>query len=136
MITLRQVKGTRLTHAKLDGNFEDLDLRVLNNSSSIQAINDAISDILNTLSSMTTVSSVNGQTGAVVLDGADIAYDGTASGLIANNIQDAIDEVMSSLDDFVVNPMTTAGDLIVGGTDGVPVRLPLGDEGQVLSLRL
>lgn len=32
------------------------------------------------------------------------------------------------------NPMTTAGDLIVGGTDGAPARLPKGETGQVLKV--
>lgn len=72
MITLRRVKGTRLTHAELDGNFEDLDLRVLNNSSSIQAINDAISDILV-------------KTGDVIVnvgpvDGSSVIYSGISTG--------------------------------------------------------
>ena len=30
------------------------------------------------------------------------------------------------------NPMTTAGDIIVGSTDGVPVRLPKGADGKVI----
>jgi hypothetical protein len=32
------------------------------------------------------------------------------------------------------NPMTTAGDIIVGGTDGVPARLAKGTDGQVLKM--
>lgn len=32
------------------------------------------------------------------------------------------------------NPMTTAGDLIVGGENGAPTRLPIGAEGQVLKV--
>jgi hypothetical protein len=31
------------------------------------------------------------------------------------------------------NPMTTLGDIIVGGQDGVPTRLPVGTAGQVIS---
>jgi hypothetical protein len=30
------------------------------------------------------------------------------------------------------NPMTTAGDIIVGGTSGAPTRLAKGTEGQAL----
>lgn len=33
------------------------------------------------------------------------------------------------------NPMTTAGDIIVGGTSGAPLRLPIGTEGQVAVVR-
>ena len=32
------------------------------------------------------------------------------------------------------NPMTTAGDVIVGGVDGVPTRLAKGTDGQVLTM--
>ncbi|HLH80806.1 MAG TPA: hypothetical protein VKV29_11070 [Chthonomonas sp.] len=34
----------------------------------------------------------------------------------------------------MTNPMTTAGDLIVGGTGGTPQRLPVGSNGQVLEV--
>lgn len=33
------------------------------------------------------------------------------------------------------NPMTTAGDIIVGGASGAPLRLPIGTEGQVAVVR-
>ena len=32
------------------------------------------------------------------------------------------------------NPMTTAGDIIIGGASGTPVRLGIGTEGQVLTI--
>ena len=35
----------------------------------------------------------------------------------------------------MTNPMTTAGDIIVGGTSGAPTRLAKGDDGQVLTLK-
>lgn len=35
----------------------------------------------------------------------------------------------------LTNPMTTLGDLIAGGTSGVPTRLPIGTDGQVLTAR-
>lgn len=35
----------------------------------------------------------------------------------------------------MANPMTTAGDVIVGGAAGVPARIPIGAEGQVLVVR-
>lgn len=35
---------------------------------------------------------------------------------------------------WMVNPMTAAGDLIVGGVDGEPTRLPVGSQGQFLSI--
>ena len=34
----------------------------------------------------------------------------------------------------LTNPMTTAGDLIVGGVDGAPTREPVGGEGEVLAV--
>jgi len=34
----------------------------------------------------------------------------------------------------MTNPMTTAEDLVVGGVDGAPARLPVGSEGQVLKV--
>lgn len=34
----------------------------------------------------------------------------------------------------MTNPMTAADDLIIGGTDGVPTRLPKGTEGQILKV--
>lgn len=34
----------------------------------------------------------------------------------------------------MANPMTTAGDLIVGGASGAPTRLPKGTDGQVLTM--
>lgn len=42
------------------------------------------------------VTSVNGQTGVVNLDAADIPYDNTASGLTATEVQAAIDEIVAS----------------------------------------
>lgn len=42
------------------------------------------------------VSSVNGQTGVVVLDAGDIAYDNGTSGLTATDVQAAIDEVYAA----------------------------------------
>jgi len=38
----------------------------------------------------------------------------------------------TSQGNVVVNPMTTAGDLVKGGASGIPERLPVGTEGQVL----
>lgn len=35
---------------------------------------------------------------------------------------------------LVVNPMTTAGDIIIGGTAGSPTRLGIGSDGQVLTV--
>lgn len=34
----------------------------------------------------------------------------------------------------LINPMTTAGDLIIGGASGAPARLGIGDDGEVLKL--
>ena len=38
------------------------------------------------------------------------------------------------LDSVLTNPMTSAGDIIYGGTSGIPTRLPKGSDGQVLKL--
>lgn len=43
------------------------------------------------------VVSVNGQTGAVVLDAADIAYDNSGSSLLADDTQEAIDELANMI---------------------------------------
>lgn len=48
-------------------------------------------------SSSNAVVSVNGLTGAVSLDAEDIPYDNTASGLSATDVQDAIDEIVSTI---------------------------------------
>lgn len=37
-------------------------------------------------------------------------------------------------DPLIVNPMSAPGDLIVGGYDGTPIRLPVGLAGQVLTV--
>ena len=42
--------------------------------------------------------------------------------------------VIASTDTGMLNPMTTSGDLIVGGTSGTPVRLVSGTTGQVLKV--
>lgn len=39
------------------------------------------------------VTSVNGQTGAVVITAADVIYDNTTSGMAAEDVQAAIDEL-------------------------------------------
>lgn len=46
------------------------------------------------------VDSVNGQTGVVQIDAADVPYDNTASGLVATNVQTAIDEVAGGSPSF------------------------------------
>lgn len=49
-------------------------------------------------------------------------------------IDDAVDAVGSIPENIMANPMTAAGDLIVGGTDGEPARLAKGTAGQVLKM--
>lgn len=49
-------------------------------------------------------------------------------------IDDAVDAVGQLPDDLISNPMTAAGDLIVGGTDGEPGKLAAGTTGQVLKI--
>jgi hypothetical protein len=45
----------------------------------------------------------------------------------------AVADLEGQIDGKMANPMTTAGDLIVGGTAGAPTRLGGGSEGQVLT---
>lgn len=81
------------------------------------------------------VDSVNGQTGAVSLDAEDIPYDGTSSGLSATDVQGAIDELEGMVGGGgMANPMTTAGDIIIGGASGSPARLAAGTNGYVLTI--
>lgn len=44
------------------------------------------------------------------------------------------DGVISSSGSCLTNPMTTAGDIIIGGTSGAPTRLAKGTDGQVLTV--
>lgn len=37
-------------------------------------------------------------------------------------------------DDYVINPLTTFGDIIVADTNGYPLRLPIGSEGYVMTV--
>lgn len=53
-------------------------------------------------------------------------------GIIAINSSNYIVDI--TLGSVVVNPMTTDGDIIVGGTSGAPTRLAKGTQGQVLSV--
>lgn len=48
--------------------------------------------------------------------------------------QSQVTDLTTNLAAKVTNPMTAAGDLIVGGTSGAPARLAKGIDGQVLSL--
>lgn len=65
------------------------------------------------------------------LDGDDIAYTNVASGLISNNVQDAIDE----LNDIKVDKSSFAakGDLLSATAASTPARLAVGSNGQVLT---
>ena len=45
-----------------------------------------------------------------------------------------ISAITSATSDKMTNPMTSAGDIIVGGTSGSPTRLPMGSVGQTLSI--
>lgn len=64
-----------------------------------------------------------------------VSYDNAASGLTATDVQAAIDELAGGGGGGgMTNPMTTAGDLIRGGTSGAPARLAVGTNGQVLTV--
>lgn len=79
------------------------------------------------------VVSVNGQQGAVVLDADDIAYDGTTSGLVAETLQDAVDEVVSDLAAAAAQRYSTSvGD---GNATQIDVTHGLGTRDVVVSVR-
>lgn len=59
------------------------------------------------------VSSVNGQTGAVVLEAADIDYDNATSGLTATDVQAAIDEVAAGMGGGAVSSVNGATGVVV-----------------------
>lgn len=56
------------------------------------------------------VNSVNGQTGAVQLDAVNIPYDNTASGLIATELQGAVDELNDKIDGLPAAYITSVTD--------------------------
>ena len=60
-------------------------------------------------------------TGTVTINGTTLTYD-------ENNLYITPDLADAGMQ----NPMTTAGDLIVGGTNGLPTRLAKGSNGQAL----
>ena len=60
-------------------------------------------------------------TGTVTIDGTTLTYD-----------EDNLYITPDASDVGMQNPMTTAGDIIIGGTSGAPTRLAKGTEGQAL----
>lgn len=64
-----------------------------------------------------------------------VSYDNVVSGLTATNVQDAIDELAGGGGGGgMANPMTTGGDVIIGGVSGAPARLAVGTNGQVMTV--
>lgn len=63
----------------------------------------------------------------VSIAGAGIAVSG--HGHAQSDVTGLVDDLAAK----VTNPMTTAGDLIIGGSSGTPARLAVGTSGQVLS---
>lgn len=63
---------------------------------------------------------------------------GTAAGSIALSsnltVTNSTLDISGSFGSSLTNPMTTAGDLIIGGTSGTPERLGVGTTGQVLGV--
>lgn len=71
--------------------------------------------------------------------GAGVVIDAALSDTSTNPVQNriiktALDEITGELEEKLDNPMTIAGDLIVGGAGGVPLRLPTGTANQVLTM--
>lgn len=87
---------------------------------------------LDTVGANANVTSVAGRTGVVTLTSADVGLGNV------NNTTDLNKPIstatQTALNTKVTNPMTTAGDLIVGGAAGAPIRLPIGTAGQVLTV--
>ena len=103
------------------------------------------------------VDSVNGQTGAVTLDSDDIGEGasnlyftavrvlatlmssftlvGGGTVLPTDNLLVAIGKLQNQINNALTNPMTTAGDVIVGGASGAPTRLAKGTDGQMLLMQ-
>lgn len=77
------------------------------------------------------------QTGQYILD-TDLGYvifrDGDAWVNAAGGIEEGELPSSSGYIDYVQNPMTGTGDLIVGGSDGYPERLAPGTDGQLMSI--
>lgn len=102
------------------------------------------------------VDSVNGQTGAVVLDTDDVSEGSTNLYYTAERVQDMLSSFLVAGSNVTLtyndvantltiaasggggggmtNPMTTDGDIIIGGTSGTPQRLPAGTNGYVLTM--
>src|SRR5690606_29522286 len=55
---------------------------------------------------------------------------GTTSGTVCEGDDSRLSDARAWID----YPLTTAEDLLVGGTSGAPSRLPVGSEGQVLTV--
>lgn len=72
-------------------------------------------------------------TNAVKVDDASVA-DNDYAKFTANGIEGVPYSTVLSDIGAMTNPMTTAGDVIYGGTDGLPTRLAKGDDGKVLTL--
>ncbi len=82
------------------------------------------------------VVSICDKTGVVTLDGEDIDYDNTTSGLTAEEVQAAIDEIVTlipSVSNFISQELIDAkGDLLVGSSDNTVAKLSAGSNGQFL----
>ena len=77
------------------------------------------------------------ETGQYILD-TDLGYmifkDGNAWINAAGGVEEGVLTPPPGTPEYVQNPMTTAGDLIVAGSDGYPNRLAIGTNGQVLTM--
>ena len=68
---------------------------------------------------------------AAALDGTELVELEQAGGSVQCTTQDIADLASGS---GMTNPMTTAEDIIVGGVAGAPARLPIGADGDVLTV--
>ena len=80
------------------------------------------------------VQAVNGLTGMVTLDDTNInVQDGTAGGAV-HTLRVTLAAILTLIATKIGNPLTTLGDLFVGGASGAPGRLGVGSSGQFLGI--
>lgn len=114
-LTLRSAKGSELTHAELDANFQHVQDRA--NHTGTQAAS-TISDLAEVTQDMV---------GAMIVAGANVSVS-------YNDVAGTLTISATGGGSGMTNPMTTAGDIITGGAAGAAQRLAAGVNGQRLTM--